>query len=322
MKYYFAPLEGNTGYVYRNAHHRFFPGIDKYYTPFVAPNHTLHFKTKEKEDVDPANNAGVPLVPQILSNNVEETLWAIRELAELGYGEINLNIGCPVPTIARKKKGSGLLKYTDLLDAYLEGVFECALSGSAGIRISVKTRLGTDSTEEAEGLIELYNRYPISELTVHPRSQKDLYRGEPDLEAFRLVLGRSRNPIVFNGNLFSAEPVRCFQAMFPQVDSVMIGRGLLADPALVRVCRGGEPLTVSELRAFHDALYEGYRETLPGSAVVIGRMKEFWHYTGTLFPEGARALKEIRKARDPGSYEAAVRVLLGNVPLTGEYRGE
>ena len=124
MKYYFAPLEGITGYVYRNAHHKFFPGTDRYYTPFVAPNYTKHFKTKEKRDVAPENNAGVPLVPQVLSNKADETLWAVEELAQLGYEEINLNLGCPMPTVARKKKGSGLLKFTDELDAYLDGVFE------------------------------------------------------------------------------------------------------------------------------------------------------------------------------------------------------
>ena len=115
MKYYFAPLEGITGYVYRNAHHKFFPGTDRYYTPFVAPNYTKHFKTKEKRDVAPENNAGVPLVPQVLSNKADETLWAVEELAQLGYEEINLNLGCPMPTVARKKKGSGLLKFTDIV---------------------------------------------------------------------------------------------------------------------------------------------------------------------------------------------------------------
>ena len=159
MKYYFAPLEGITGYVYRNAHHKFFPGTDRYYTPFVAPNYTKHFKTKEKRDVAPENNAGVPLVPQVLSNKADETLWAVEELARLGYEEVNLNLGCPMPTVARKKKGSGLLKFTDELDAYLDGVFEGIaqrLSDLPPVRISVKTRLGTDSTQEAEELVRIY----------------------------------------------------------------------------------------------------------------------------------------------------------------------
>lgn len=155
MQYYFAPLEGITGYVYRTTHHAFFPGVDRYYIPFAAPNYTKHFKNKEKQDMDPANNAGLHAVPQILSNNADETLWAIEEMADRGYEEINLNLGCPMPTVAKKKKGSGLLKYTDELDAYLSGVFEGLSRRDASrpdVKISIKTRLGTDTTEEAEEL--------------------------------------------------------------------------------------------------------------------------------------------------------------------------
>ena len=249
MKYYFAPLEGITGYVYRNAHHKFFPGTDRYYTPFVAPNYTKHFKTKEKRDVAPENNAGVPLVPQVLSNKADETLWAVEELAQLGYEEINLNLGCPMPTVARKKKGSGLLKFTDELDAYLDGVFEGIArrpSDSPPVRISVKTRLGTDSTQEAEELVRIYNRYPINELIVHPRSQKDLYKGTPDRDAFLLVWQNSVNPIVYNGNINCAEDVSeiarvCAEASRAdggagekagkQLECVMAGRGFLSDPS-------------------------------------------------------------------------------------------
>ncbi len=330
MKYYFAPLEGITGYVYRNAHHKFFPGTDRYYTPFVAPNYTKHFKTKEKRDVAPENNAGVPLVPQVLSNKADETLWAVEELAQLGYEEINLNLGCPMPTVARKKKGSGLLKFTDELDAYLDGVFEGIAQRSTDrppVRISVKTRVGTDSTQEAEALVRIYNRYPISELIVHPRSQKDLYKGIPDREAFLLVWQNSVNPIVYNGNLNCAEDVNeiarvCAEASCAaggtgaetgkQLECVMAGRGFLADPSLVRQCQGGELISARELEAFHAELYERLSETLPGSAVVLSHMKELWYYMGNLFPEGGKCLKEIRRAGNRVQYEAAVRVLLSS----------
>ncbi len=330
MKYYFAPLEGITGYVYRNAHHKFFPGTDRYYTPFVAPNYTKHFKTKEKRDVAPENNAGVPLVPQVLSNKADETLWAVEELAKLGYEEINLNLGCPMPTVARKKKGSGLLKFTDELDAYLDGVFEGIArrpSDFPPVRISVKTRLGTDSTQEAEALVRIYNRYPISELIVHPRSQKDLYKGTPDREAFLLVWQNSVNPIVYNGNINCAEDVSeiarvCEEASGAvggtgekagkQLECVMAGRGFLSDPSLVRQCQGGELISARELEAFHAELYEKLGETLPGTAVLLSHMKELWFYMGQLFPEGGKCLKEIRRANNRVQYEAAVRVLLSS----------
>ena len=386
MRYYFAPLEGITGYVYRSVHHKHFPGTDRYYMPFVAPNYTKHFKTREKQDVAPENNAGLTAVPQVLSNKADEALWAISELAELGYGEVNLNLGCPMPTVARKKKGSGLLKYTDELDAYLDGVFsgiEARPSDMPPVRISVKTRLGTDSTEEADALIRIYNRYPISELIVHPRCQKDLYRGIPDQEAFLRVFQNSVNPVVYNGDIKTPEDVKricdaCGE-MIPGaggtvsgadgevpgaggkvsgaggealgaggkvsgaggkvsgadgealgadgkvsgaekavpgdqkvkvLESVMIGRGFLADPSLVRQCQGGGSITKEELSAFHDELYERFGETLPGTKVVLSHMKELWFYMGNLFEDGEKYLKEIRRAGNRAQYEAAVRVML------------
>ena len=317
MRYYFAPLEGITGYVYRNVHHEFFPGTDRYYMPFVAPNYTKHFKSREKEDISPEHNAGIPVVPQILSNKADEALWAIEELSDRGYEEINLNLGCPMPTVARKKKGSGLLRFTDELDAYLDGVFSGVAARSsdrAPVKISVKTRLGTDSTEEADALIRIYNQYPISELIIHPRSQKDLYRGVADRAAFLRVFQNSENPVVYNGDLKTPQGVlqiseECSRTVKP-LDAIMIGRGFLADPSLVRQCQGGSRISVQELSAFHDELYHRFTETLPGQAVVISHMKELWFYMGGLFPDGAKCLKEIRRANNRVQYEAAVRVLL------------
>ena len=323
MQYYFAPLEGITGYVYRSVHHKYFPGTDRYYMPFVAPNYTKHFKTREKQDVAPENNEGLAAVPQVLSNKADEALWAVEELAGLGYEEVNLNLGCPMPTVARKKKGSGLLKYTDELDTYLDGVFsgmEARPSDRPPVRISVKTRLGTDSTEEAEELVRIYNRYPISELIVHPRCQKDLYRGTPDLEAFLLVWQKSTNPVVYNGDITVPADVERIAEMCAaaghglpaarKLESVMIGRGFLADPSLVRQCRGGNKINAEELSAFHDELYSRFQETLPGTKVVLSHMKELWFYMGNLFVDGDKYMKDIRRANNRFQYEAAVRVLL------------
>ena len=323
MQYYFAPLEGITGYVYRSVHHKYFPGTDRYYMPFVAPNYTKHFKTREKQDVAPENNEGLAAVPQVLSNKADEALWAVEELAGLGYEEVNLNLGCPMPTVARKKKGSGLLKYTDELDAYLDGVFsgmEARPSDRPPVRISVKTRLGTDSTEEAEELVRIYNRYPISELIVHPRCQKDLYRGTPDLEAFLLVWQKSTNPVVYNGDITVPADVERIAEMCAaaghglpaarKLESVMIGRGFLADPSLVRQCQGGNKINAEELNAFHDELYSRFQETIPGTKVVLSHMKELWFYMGNLFVDGDKYMKDIRRANNRFQYEAAVRVLL------------
>lgn len=318
MRIYFAPLEGITGYTYRNAHRAHFTGIEKYYTPFVAPNYTHHWKGKERADVAPENNTGVPLVPQILSNRAEDFLWAAGELYSLGYREINLNLGCPMPTVVRKGRGAGQLGDLDALDRFLEEICEgmgksFGLDDPGKFRFSIKTRIGLDHAGHAEQLLEIYNRYPVCELTVHPRTQKDMYKNTPALDVFELFLKGSVHPVVYNGDICSKEDLEALQARFPQLAqeeaAVMIGRGLIVDPALARELQGGDPLQKQELRRFHKALYDSAVETLPGTVPVLGRMKELWYYMGRNFTGADRSLKEIRKAKTLVQYQAAVRML-------------
>ena len=336
MDIYFAPLEGITGFAYRNVHRQFFGDqIDKYFSPFAAPNYTHHFKTREREDIEPANNEGLRLVPQILTNRAEDFLWAAEEMFTMGYREINLNLGCPMPTVVKKGRGSGQLGDLDALDLFLEqicegmekiaGLFDAEITAekkaeinaeknaeeNTGIKIrfTVKTRIGLESASRAAALLEIYNRYPIAELTVHPRTQRDLYGGKPDLETFSLFLQESVHPVIYNGDIFSLSDYEKICARFPECRAVMIGRGLIANPALARELKGGAPLQMEELRLFHDAVYESLRKTLPGQAPLLGKMKELWFYMGRNFTGADRCLKEIKKAKNEIQYRAAVRTL-------------
>ena len=336
MDIYFAPLEGITGFAYRNVHRQFFGDqIDKYFSPFAAPNYTHHFKTREREDIEPANNEGLRLVPQILTNRAEDFLWAAEEMFTMGYREINLNLGCPMPTVVKKGRGSGQLGDLDALDLFLEQICE-GMEKIAGlldaeitaekkaeinaeknaeentgikIRFTVKTRIGLESASRAAALLEIYNRYPIAELTVHPRTQRDLYGGKPDLETFSLFLQESVHPVIYNGDIISLSDYEKICARFPECRAVMIGRGLIANPALARELKGGAPLQIEELRLFHDAVYESLRKTLPGQAPLLGKMKELWFYMGRNFTGADRCLKEIKKAKNEIQYRAAVRTL-------------
>lgn len=373
MQFYFAPLEGITGFAYRNVHRQFFgEEIDKYFSPFAAPNYTHNFKTREREDIDPANNEGVRLVPQILTNRAGDFLWAAKEMYEMGYREINLNLGCPMPTVVKKGRGSGQLGDLDALDLFLEEICEgmhlmqippripdsdfdnsdsdrcdpdnsdsercdsgnCRFAGcdfdkrgynksdsvnaDEKLRFTVKTRIGFEDAGRAEALLDIYNRYPIWELTVHPRTQRDLYGGTPDLETFSMFLEKSTHPVVYNGDIFSLEDYEKIRARFPECGAVMIGRGLIADPALARELRGGALLQKEELRSFHDAVYESLKKTLPGQAPLMGKMKELWFYMGRNFDGADRFLKEIRKAKNEIQYRAAVRTLFVNCRLKAE----
>ena len=325
---YFAPLEGITGFAFRNTHYAAFAPVEKYYTPFTAPNYTHHWKTRDREDVDPAHNKDIPLIPQILTNRADDFLWAAGELVEMGYREINLNLGCPMPTVVKKHRGSGQLEDLDALDLFLEqictGMEKYGLSDEKGnsrtgndektcsegkLRFSIKTRIGLRTAENAAELLKIYNRYPLCELIVHPRTQTDLYKGIPDLETFEMILEDSAHPVVYNGDIFTIEDYTELITRFPECPAVMIGRGLIANPALAREIRGGASLEKEELRRYHDSLYAALRQTLPGAAPLIGKMKELWFYMGRNFADSDRFLKEIRKARDLVRYEAAVRTL-------------
>ena len=233
MKLYFAPLEGITGYLYRNAHYDHFSGVDKYFTPFLSPNQNRALNPKEIRDVLPENNKEIPLVPQILTNRGEFFLRAARELEErYGYEEVNLNLGCPSRTVTAKGKGAGFLAEREALDCFFQEVFE-----KIRIRVSVKTRIGMDEPEEFRHLMKIFNKYPLHELIIHPRVQKDYYDNLPDWKAFGEAMRMSRNPVCYNGDIFTVEDFRRFRREFPEADKVMLGRGLLRNPLLAEEIR-------------------------------------------------------------------------------------
>lgn len=310
MHIYFAPLEGITTYPYRNLHHKYFGGVEKYFTPFLAPGPEQGMSVKEMRDVLPENNAGVPVVPQILTNRAGDFLLASKKLSEMGYREINLNLGCPSGTVTAKKKGSGFLLYPDDLDHFFDEVFSDAAVRNGEFLVSVKTRIGKNEVEEWPELMQVYNRYPIHELTVHPRIQKEFYKGTPHFDVFTDILKESRNPVVYNGDLFTVEKVKEFREKFPTVGTVMIGRGLIRNPALAEMILQEETELEADIlpriREFHDALFEHYRETMSGDRNLLFRMKDLWSYMLAEVPDSEKLAKKIRKSQHVPEYLAAV----------------
>ena len=309
MHIYFAPLEGITTYPYRNLHHKYFGGVEKYFTPFLAPGPEQGMSVKEMRDVLPENNAGVPVVPQILTNRAGDFLLASKKLLEMGYREINLNLGCPSGTVTAKKKGSGFLLYPDDLDRFFDEVFSDAAVRNGEFLVSIKTRIGKNEVEEWPELMQVYNRYPIHELTVHPRIQKEFYKGTPHFDVFTDILKESRNPVVYNGDLFTVEKVKEFREKFPTAGTVMIGRGLIRNPALAEMILQEETEPEADLpriREFHDALFEHYRETMSGDRNLLFRMKDLWSYMLAEVPDSEKLAKKIRKSQHVPEYLAAV----------------
>lgn len=300
-KIYFAPLEGITGYVYRNAHRKYFGNVDKYFLPFIVTNQTGKLKSKELNDVKPENNKGLNAVPQVLSNHAEQLVKMAEFLEQLGYQEINLNVGCPARTVVTKGKGSGMLAVPEDLERFLDEVYR-----GINIRLSIKTRIGLENPEEFEEILKVYNQFPVEELIIHPRVQKDFYNNIPDLDTFARALEESCNPVCYNGDIFTNEDFLRFEVKFPQVNDIMLGRGLLRNPGLADEIKEGKYYDKKKLKAFHDELCMSYEEILSGDRNVLFKMKEVWFYMGQIFEDAEKYMKEIRKTSKLDVYKDIV----------------
>ena len=304
-----APMEGVTGHVFRRAHAECFGALDHYYTPFLTPPHVgKHFTNKCLREVDPASNEGLAVIPQLLTRDADEFVWAAGLLAQMGYREVNLNLGCPSGTVVSKGKGAGFLRSPDELEAFLADVCE-----RSPLSVSVKTRLGLADDAEYERILELYCRLPLAELIVHPRVQRDGYEGMPRREAYGKTLESAPFPVAYNGDVFSSEDMGELLAAYPGTRHVMLGRGVLMNPALPREIAGGAALAMPELRRFHDELYAAYVAEIGGNAVF--RMKEWWSYAKHSFADPVVVWRLIRKAKKAGDYERAAGGIFRSMPL-------
>lgn len=311
-KIYLAPMEGLTTYVFRRAYRKYFGGIDKYFTPFIA-NRSL--SSRERNEILPEHNTGMRLVPQILTNRADEFLDIAGQLADYGYDTVNLNLGCPSGTVTAKKRGAGFLAYPDELREFLDAVYD-----KCPIKVSVKTRIGVSDTVEWEQLLRLYAEFPMEELIIHPRLQRELYAGRPHTDAFRCTQERLAVPLCYNGDIVSPESLDALTKQLHPVQAVMIGRGILQRPYLpaqldgIRPEGGSAEKMLSGLRAFHGELLEGYQEIMSGDLPTLHKMKDFWAFFSCGFESPERYLKKIRKATRIADYKAAVNELFQACP--------
>lgn len=316
MKYYMAPMEGLTGYVYRNAYHKFFRPMDRYFTPFIA---NKKMSNGEIRDLLPEHNEGMHVVPQILTNRSEDFLAVAKEIAQYGYDTVNLNVGCPSGTVVAKGRGAGLLAEPEVLDHFLYEIFE----GYAG-KISIKTRIGMEDENEWQDILAVYEKYPLEELIIHPRVRKDFYKGNPRMEAFSYAAEHSSHRLCYNGDICSAEDLQDRKERFPDLDRVMLGRGLLCNPFLIEMSKTADDVgrktaddvahdhmqeKKDRLYAFHQEILEGYIQIMSGDRNVLFRMKELWFYLGDCFTNADKYLKKIKKSERLVAYQAAVDAL-------------
>ena len=313
MRYYFAPLEGLTDSIYRCLHHKYFPGVHRYYMPFISP--TIHRTLTHKEDreLPMADSVDFIAIPQILTKVSEDFLWAANVCRDRGYTEVNLNVGCPSGTVVSKGKGSGMLRDVPALDAFLEAVFR-----DCPIEITVKTRLGLENPEEFIPLLEVFNRYPIKELTVHPRVRKDFYKEPVREEWFRYAYENSTAPLCYNGNILTKEDADAIADTYPKVASVMIGRALVGDPGMFSP--GGT--TAETLKQFHDELVEEYIRVFGSARNAMFRMKENWGFLHKRFEGTDKLWKNLRKTTDYAEYMAITSEIFHTLPLAPSLRAD
>lgn len=306
-----GPFQGITDMPFRNIYKTHFRGIDKFYTPFFTGIQKDNARNLRTEEIDPHHNDVAILTPQLLSTDAEEVLRFARQCGEMGYHEINLNMGCPFPRVANKRRGSGMLPYPQRIDEMLEQVFE-----KITLKLSIKCRLGYYSPDEIIPVIEVFNKYPLSELIIHPRIGKQLYKGEADVSRFKTLASSIKAPLIYNGDIFTPNDFVRIASEVGDVSGFMLGRGLLADPFLPEKIKGldtGDAMT--RLRHYVDDLYEDRLRHAGGSPKVLGRMKELWSYLMLSFEESQQIWRNIKKLNALGDYEAAVDDIFRNYSL-------
>lgn len=300
---HFAPLQGYTEAFYRNAHAACFGGIDTYYTPFVRIEKG-RFRHRDVRGIEPANNQVPHLVPQLIAPTAEKAEAILSLFIEKGYEEADINLGCPFPLLAKRHNGSGILPYPEEVETLLS-----LIQKYPQISFSIKMRLGWENSDECLKLVPIINDLPLRQVTMHPRLGKQQYKGEVDLKGFAAFQDACKHPIIYNGDINNLEDIQRIQDKFPTLGGIMIGRGLLANPALAAEHRQGRIFEfdemVEKLHSMHKSVYTQYAEQLQGGdAQLLNKMKTFWEY---LLPNAdKKLLKAIHKSTSLNKYNQAV----------------
>lgn len=312
-----APMEGLTGAPFRRVHAKFFGPAPCYYLPFVTPTTEPRFTARQlARELDYDLNRGLNVVPQLLTRRSEDFIWAAKALADLGYKEVNLNLGCPAGTVVAKGKGSGFLQEPVALRAFLDQIFSADLP----IAISVKTRIGYSHEEEFGTLVDLYNNFAeaMASLTIHPRLRTDFYKGDLRVEVFNRYFNELRMPVGYNGDVITVGDIDRIRHRYQSLKMIMVGRALMADPALFRKAAGGNAATLPEIVSFYEALFDSYAQAFQSRKNALMRMKEYWFFQHNLFVGAERAVKLIYKAKTLEDYQAAIENIFENFELGNE----
>jgi tRNA-dihydrouridine synthase len=301
-----SPLQGFTDFRFRNAQNKFFGGIDTFYAPYIRLNGKLVIKSSYERDLLPENNATLECIPQVITNDADEFLFVAKYVQELGYKELNWNLGCPYPMVTKCSMGSGLISDSEKIRQILDKVHS-----ESDIIVSMKMRLGYDTTTEILDVLPILDTFPIKNIAIHARIGKQLYKGGVHLEAFQNCVDNTKHKLYYNGDITTVAKFKEMQERFPAINHFMIGRGLISDPFLPSMIKNNtteHPKNKLHLfEAFHDTLYEGYSQSLSGSTHILLKMHHLWEYFAATFSNPHKVEKNIRKAKSIKNYEQTVK---------------
>ncbi|WP_395052030.1 tRNA-dihydrouridine synthase family protein [Flavobacterium sp.] len=303
-----SPLQGFTDFRFRNAQNKFFGGIDTFYSPYIRLNGKLIVKSSYERDLLPENNSSLECIPQIITNDADEFLFVAKYVQELGYKELNWNLGCPYPMVTKCGMGSGLISNTEKIKSILDKVHS-----QSNIIVSMKMRLGYDINTEILDVLPILDTFPIKNIAIHARIGKQLYKGGVHLEAFQKCIDIAKHKLYYNGDITTVKKFKEMQKLFPTINHWMIGRGLISDPFLPSMIKNNTteyPKNKMELFSnFHDTLYEGYSQSLSGATHILLKMHHLWEYFSTTFENPHKVQKNIKKSKSIKNYEQTVKAI-------------
>ena len=304
-----SPLQGFTDFKFRNAFNHFFGGIDTFYSPYIRLNGKMVIKNSYKKDILPENNTSLEVIPQIITNDVDVFLFVSKYVQELGYKELNWNLGCPYPMVTKRGMGSGLISDADKINSILHKIHN-----ESDIIVSMKMRMGYDTPEEILEVLPILDTYPLKNIAIHARIGKQLYKGGTNLEAFQRCLDNSNHKMYYNGDITSVSAFKTLKERFPSIDHWMIGRGLIADPFLPSMIKNDTteyPKNRIEIfKEFHDRIFEEYDAALSGPTPIKMKMLGFWEYFSKSFENPQKTYKKIKKAGNIKAYQVAVKEII------------
>jgi len=304
-----SPLQGFTTFRFRSAFQQFFDGMDIFYAPYIRFGGQMEIKAIYQRDLLIKNNTGLRVIPQVMTCNADEFIYAAQYVQSLGYKELNWNLGCPYPMVTNKGMGSGLIANPDKIDQILDRVHT-----ESDIVVSMKMRMGYDHRDEILKTFPVLAKYPIKSIGIHARIGKQLYKGGVDLEGFQQCIDNTSQKLYFNGDITTVAGFNEMVDRFPSIDHWMLGRGLIADPFLPSMIKNNSDHypenRIEVFSKYHDTLFSAFEQKLTGEKAVIRKMLSYWGYFGTSFPNANREIKKMTKVKTIEDYDLAVKRVL------------